>query len=594
MPRLTPYQADFSAGELSPKLWGRIDLDQYYSGASELLNFTVLPYGPITRRSGTRFVTRAPESTAIRLIPFIYSVNQSVVIELTDNKARFFYRGGLILNGNTPYEIETPWAGDLLADLRFAQSGDTMYFVCGSQKPIKLSRYGWTDWRFEEITFTLQPADWEENNWPRQVCFFDQRLVLASTPKQPQTIWCSRVGSFNDFTMETRVTVGSTTETEVLDTDAIEYTISSDDVNEICWLQPLEILAVGTAGAEYKVASSALNEALTPNNFRITKQTNYGAANISSKSLGTGTVFVQRASNRIRLYDYQYLENQWAATNITVFADHIAVSGAKDIAVQTSKDMYLWVVMGDGTLACFTYEKQQKVNAWHRHVIAGAKVLSLTVIPGDDSDQVWLAVERTIGGEKAVYIEVMDHPFPEATAPEDAVFLDSHLLYEGDKTSKLSGLSHLEGETVSVLVDGWVHPDVEVENGTIELQKPGSKICAGLKFVSRFVSLEVQAQQNITKGLNKRLVEAEVTLYKSLGLRSGIIPGEVTDFENCTTDTVYFGPTRRMDAAQWLFTGVYKISLTGSTTYDQRLVLENSLPLPTTICGIKYAMEVNG
>lgn len=594
MPRLTPYQADFSAGELSPKLWGRIDLDQYYSGASELLNFTVLPYGPITRRAGTRFVTTAPESAAIRLIPFIYSVNQSVVIELTNEKARFFYNGGLILDGGVPYEIETSWTADMLADLRFAQSGDIMYFVHESQKPIKLSRYGWTDWRFEEITFTSQPKDWAENNWPRQVCFFDQRLVLASTPKQPQAIWCSRVGIFDDFTMETQVTVGSATETEVLDTDAIEYTISSDDVNEICWLQPLEILAVGTAGAEYKVASSALNEALTPNNFRITKQTNYGSAYISSKSLGTGTVFVQRASNRIRLYDYQYLENQWAATNITVFADHIAVSGAKDIAVQTSKDMYLWVVMGDGTLACFTYEKQQKVNAWHRHVIAGAKVLSLTVVPGDDSDQVWLAVERTIGGKKAVYIEVMDHPFPEATEPEDAVFLDSHLLYDGDKTSKLSGLSHLEGETVSVLVDGWAHPDVEVKNGTIELQKPGSKICAGLKFVSRFVSLEVQAQQNITKGLNKRLVEAEVALYKSLGLRSGIIPGEVTDFENCTTDTVYFGPTRRMDAAQQLFTGVYKISLTGSTTYDQRLVLENSLPLPTTICGIKYVMEVNG
>ena len=168
------------------------------------------------------------------------------------------------------------------------------------------------------------------------------------------------------------------------------------------------------------------------------------------------------------------------------------------------------------------------------------------------------------------------------------------MLYDGDKTSELSGLSHLEGETVSVLVDGWVHPDVEVKNGVIELQKPGSKICAGLKFVSRFVSLEVQAQQNITKGLNKRLVEAEVALYKSLGLRSGIIPGEVTDFENCTTDTVYFGPTRRMDAAQQLFTGVYKISLTGSTTYDQRLVLENSLPLTTTICGFKYVMEVNG
>lgn len=594
MPRLTPYQADFSAGELSPKLWGRIDLDQYYSGAAELLNFTVLPYGPITRRAGTRFVVQAPESDVIRLIPFIYNIKQSVVIELTDRKARFFYLGGLILKDGQPYEVVTPWTSDMLKDLRFAQSGDIMFVVHESQKPVKLSRYGWTDWRFEQITFTSQPEDWGDNNWPRQVCFFDQRLILASTPKQPQTIWCSRVGIFDDFTKETSVTVGETTETEVLDTDAIEYTISSDDANEICWIQPLEILAVGTQGAEYKVASSALNEALTPNNFRVTKQTTYGSANISSKSIGTGTVFVQRASSRIRLYDYQYLENQWAATNITVFADHIAVSGAIDTAVQTAKDTYLWVVMGDGTLACFTYEKQQKVNAWHRHQIAGAKVLSLTVIPGEESDQVWLAVERTILGKKVRYIEVLDQPFPEATQPEDATFLDSHLVYQGAKTDTVAGLSHLEGETVSVLVDGWVHPDVVVEGGAIKLQKQGKKICAGLKFPSRFVSLEIQSQQNITKGLNKRLVEAEVALYKSLGLRSGIIPGSVTTFEDKTTDEIYFGPTSRMDAAQRLYTGVYKITLTGNTSFDQRLVLENSLPLPTTICGVKYTMEVNG
>ena len=79
MAKITPYQASFTSGELSPKLWGRIDLDQYYSAGAEVLNFGVLPYGPLTRRNGTEYVATA-KSSAVRLVSFTYSINQSVII----------------------------------------------------------------------------------------------------------------------------------------------------------------------------------------------------------------------------------------------------------------------------------------------------------------------------------------------------------------------------------------------------------------------------------------------------------------------------------------------------------------------------------
>lgn len=593
MPILTPYQADFSAGELSPKLWGRIDIDQYWSGAAELVNFNVLPYGPIMRRTGSRFIAKARTNANVRLISFSYNIQQSVVIELTDSCARFYYEGGQILNDGAPYEIETPWTADMLSGLRYAQSGDILFIVHEKVKPTKLSRYGWTDWRIEEISFTSQPEEWTENNWPSQVCFFDQRLIFAATPKQSQTIWCSRVGIFTDFTKETTVTVGSETDTEVMDTDAIIYTLSSDDVNPIMWMQPMEILAIGTAGAEYKVAASALNEALTPNNFRITKQTNYGAAPVSSKGIGSGAIFVQRGSNRIRLYDYEYLENKWAAQNATVFSDHIAMSGVVDTAVQTSKDTYFWAVLNDGTLACFTYEKQQKVSAWHRHDIAGGLVKSITVIPGAESDQVWMAVERVINGETVVYVEAFIPPFDEVSDVKKARYLDSYKEYSGDPVSEVLGLEHLEGETVGVLIDGWVHPDVEVKDGKITLQVPGSEVCVGKRYTSRFVSLEIQSQQEVTVGRHKRVIEADVSLYRSLGLRAGAIDGTSTDFKNKTTDMVYFGPTRSMNAAVDLFTGVKKLDISAPMYDDTRLVLETDFPLPMMVRGIKYVMEIN-
>lgn len=596
MPLITPYQADFSSGELSPKLWGRIDLDQYYSGAASLLNFCVMPYGPITRRSGTEFIAEAKSTGKIRLVSFIYSIKQSVIIEFGDRYARFFYEGGQIYDGDDIYEIETPWTADMLDELRFAQSGDILYVVCSDVRPARLERHGWTDWRIAYPEFTRQPEEWTEGNWPRMVCFFDQRLILANTKSDPQKVWCSRVGNFHDFTTKTTITAGSTTDTEVMDTDAIIYTISSDDVNAIAWLLPLEILAIGTEGAEYKCAASTLNEALTPNNFRVVKQTTNGSAKIQAVSVGTGAMFIQRTSNRVRLYDFDYYTNQWNAINATVFADHIAAAGVKALAVQTSPDTYAWCLLGDGKLACFTYEKQQKINAWHRHAIAGGFCTSLAIIPGQNSDEVWLAVKRTIDGVEQQYIERLAPAFHSVYDEEsNYTYLDCWLRYQGEPTNVIYGLDHLEGCTVRPLVDKWVHPDVVVQNGSITLQHAGSDILVGLPYLSRFVSLEIQSQDQLTVGAYRNMYRADVSIYRTLGLKSGMVDDTIADLDDYTPplDEIYMGPTQKMNAAAKPQTGVKEIEIRADHVKGARLLLQTDYPLPATIRGVKYFMDIN-
>ena len=592
MAKITPYQASFTSGELSPKLWGRIDLDQYYNAGAEVLNFGVLPYGPLTRRNGTEYVATA-KSSAVRLVSFTYSINQSVIIELGDHYARFYYMGGQILTGGgAVYEVATPWAAADVPGLRFAQSGDILFYAHKSYAPGKFSRYGWTDWRFEAITFTAQPTEWVAGNYPQQVCFMDQRLIYACTPNENQKIWASRVGQFTDFTMKTVITSGSTTETDVLDTDAIAYTISASDLNPIAWLVPTDILAIGTLSSECKAAASALNEALTPSNFRVTPQTNYGSANLPAYPFGSGVIFIQRTSNRVRLFDYQYLNNKWEALDLTIMADHICAAGVVDLAVSMVKDTIFWVVLKDGTLAGFTYEKQQKVNAWHRHTISGGQVKAIAVIPSAESDEVWLLVQRTINGVTTKYVERLAPPMPDVFNPVNAAFLDSHKTYSGASTTHITGLGHLEGQTVGVLVDGWVHPDMTVQGGEINLQKAGSKVCVGLKFLSRFVSMEIEAQQNLTKGINKRIYKADISLYNSLGAKAGMLAGSTTDFSSAKLEEIYFGPTDSMDAAQPLFTGIKRVNISGGTHEDVRLVVQTDYPLPMTLRGVKYHMEV--
>ena len=91
MVRLSTIQTNFTAGELSPLLYGRTDLAKYANGAKTLLNAVVQSHGGITRRPGTRFVanTKAALKPA-RLAPFQFSTEQAYVLEFGDRYLRFF------------------------------------------------------------------------------------------------------------------------------------------------------------------------------------------------------------------------------------------------------------------------------------------------------------------------------------------------------------------------------------------------------------------------------------------------------------------------------------------------------------------------
>ncbi len=96
MARVSTIVTNFRAGELSPRLEGRIDLDKYNEGAQTLQNMLVFPQGGITRRPGTYFAGAAKDGGKVRLIHFEYSDEQSYVVELGANYMRFFKDGGIL------------------------------------------------------------------------------------------------------------------------------------------------------------------------------------------------------------------------------------------------------------------------------------------------------------------------------------------------------------------------------------------------------------------------------------------------------------------------------------------------------------------
>jgi len=143
-----PLLNNFTAGEVSPKMDARSDIVPYANGAKKIENFAVMPYGGLTRVSGTYFVcsVKTPEDET-RLIPFQFSTTQTYVLEFGDEYIRFYKDDGQIQDGGSPYEITSPYDKTDLFELNFAQDADTMYITHNDYPIQKLTRSGHTDWR---------------------------------------------------------------------------------------------------------------------------------------------------------------------------------------------------------------------------------------------------------------------------------------------------------------------------------------------------------------------------------------------------------------------------------------------------------------
>jgi len=146
-------QSSFSAGELSPHLFGRVDLGKYKIGAARLSNFLVDYRGGAGKRPGTRFVGKTPYSDRnILLIPFSFNDAQTYMIEFGDRYIRFITRGGYIVSGGVPYQVASPYNHADLPLLKWTQSGDILTLVHPKYWINELVRFNHTDWRLRGFT----------------------------------------------------------------------------------------------------------------------------------------------------------------------------------------------------------------------------------------------------------------------------------------------------------------------------------------------------------------------------------------------------------------------------------------------------------
>jgi len=212
-------------------------------------------------------------------------------------------------------------------------------------------------------------ADWslgafsDTTGHPSCVTFFEQRLVFAGTTNQPQTIFFSKSGDYENMDAN----IGGT----IADDDAIIYTIASNQVNAIRFMTATRTLILGTAGGEFTVSGGGTDSAVTPTNILIKKQSNHGSANVDAIAVGNATLFLQRAKRKIRELAYNFDVDGYIAPDMTILAEHITEGGLTQIAYQQEPNQIVYGVRGDGELVGLTYQREQQVTAWHRHIFGG-------------------------------------------------------------------------------------------------------------------------------------------------------------------------------------------------------------------------------
>ena len=655
MARSAPSFSAFTAGEISPRLEGRTNLEKYSQGLSDLTNMVVMPHGGVTRRPGTEYLGEVKSSSVkTRLIPFQFKTSDTYILEFGNQVMRVFRNDLQVLNSSAKsitaitkanpgvltssshgfsngdevfvdsiggmtelngrnyrvanattntftltdlfgnamdttnfttytsggtateiYETSTPYAEADLFDIRFVQSADTMYLVHPSYDIRTLTRTDHNAWTFATFSITGSPSPGLNgaNNRPSVVSFFEQRLVFGNTNNNPQTLWFSKNGDYDNFTVGTA------------DDDALIYTIASNQVNAIRYLSATRVLTVGTSGGEY-VLTSTNDSPVTPTTTLIRKYSNYGTATIEPVQVADVTLFVQRGSRKIREFKFVGDVNTggYQAPDMTILAEHVTKGGITQMAYQQEPDSVVWCIRDDGTLLGMTYRREEEVVAWHKHVIGGAFssgqaiVESIATLPTDSGeDELFMIVKRTIDSVTKRYVEKLK-PFDFGSVATAAHFVDSGLSYSGSATTTLTGLYHLRGETLNVLANGSSHPDKTVSDGGITLNFSATTAAVGFNFTSSMQTLRIEAGSvdGTSQGKPKRIHGITLRLFETVGIEVG---NNSTDVDRIP----FRDSSMDMDTAVPLFTGDKDIEFRGGFDEDDRIYIQQSQALPMTI-----------
>lgn len=431
-------------------------------------------------------------------------------------------------------------------------------------------------------TRSWEVGSWSDRyGWPSAVVLFDGRLWWGGE----DDFWGSASDNFTSFD-----------DLEDGDGATIERKIATGgQVSRVNWFLPLQRLIVGTTGAEVSLRSSSIDERSTPTNLTLKDASTIGSASVSPVKMDSRGFFVDRSGSAVYAIAYSFDVNDYETYDLTYFNELICSEGIVELAVQRRPESYVWCVRGDGEVALLIYDVKQKVQGWHKFITDGI-VESVCTVPGEDEDQVYLAVQRTINSSTVRYLEkVVMHS--EALGGSTNKMADCGSLTAGPTTSVT--VAHLANETDLV---GWgtkdgtpqVILDLSADgSGVVALGDSYSNVWVGKGYDWRYRSAKLAYGSEGGTALLQRKRISSLGLLLANTHMDAITFGH--DFDTMRNmDRVYQGVEIEEHTVWETFDTIAQGGMPGNEwSTDARLHLAGSAPYPATLLGLVMGIETN-
>lgn len=417
------------------------------------------------------------------------------------------------------------------------------------------------------------PPKWKDpfsdGDYPAVVCFFEQRLVFASTAMRPQTIWMSKTGDYDNFSSSVPLKAD----------DSLDMTIAANEVSSIRWMLPLRSLILGGSGMEWELASS--EGAFTAKTAKVTPQSYRGSAALRALVVGNILLHVARSGREVRDLKYDFGADSYGGTDRTILAAHLFEERRiTSWTYQPAPDSIIWAAADDGALLGMTFQPEHEVYAWHRHHTDG-EFLCVCSVPGNDADTLFAVIRR---GDRHC-LEVMAPRMRDQNVA-GGVYLDSAMQYRGGPVTALSGLEHLEGKRVGILADGAVQAERTVADGRITLDGPASVVTVGLPYAADLETMpvEVAGEGGSSVGRKKYINAVNVLFRDTVTARVGCSFSRLEEVRWRTTE-----PYGR---APGLYSGVHRVIVPERARNMAGVCVRSDAPLPMTVLAIMPEVEV--
>lgn len=414
------------------------------------------------------------------------------------------------------------------------------------------------------------------DDYPTATTYHEQRRWFAGTNEKPQVVWATRTGTESNLTSSL----------PARDADGLELRVASMQNNQIRHLVPLADLIALTAGGEFRIFSDSA-PAITPTSVSIKPQGYSGANNVQPVVSSGSVLYVQAQGSRIRELAYHWETSVYRTVDVSIMAPH-RFNGhtIEQLAYARAPEPTLWAVRDDGVLLGMTYVPDQQVYGWHAHDTVGA-FESVCVVAEDNEDVLYAVVNRTVNGRTVRYIERLRTRI--FTELEDAFFVDAGLTYDGAPVTTISGLYHLEGQTVNILADGAVEPPQAVLNGSVTLTVAASKVHIGLPITAdlRTLPLAIEGAQAAGQGTVKNINKVHLRVSQSSVVKAGPTFDRLREYPARAVTDPYGSPPALRD-------GELALSIDPSWNQDAALCVRQDLPLPLTVLSMTLELQTGG